>query len=161
MSENTNVTNNANMTNPRRHYIDTERVAQNYERKVSERNVSKDFEYTKDYSPNYYKADNGYGKTKDLEAYEVVEAFRMNHNFGAVFTYMVRAYKKHEHPVSDIKKAIKHLELQLKIEEERLLEKEREEQERIEAIKMYRGMEIMGSEDVEFYEDCMPEEDDE
>ena len=143
---------NTSITDPRRHYIDTERVAQNYERKHHDRDLSKDFEYTKDYSPNYYKADNGYGKTKDLEAYEVIEAFSMNHNFGAVFTYMVRAYKKHEHPVSDIKKAIKHLELQLKMEEERLLEKEREEQQRIEAIKMYRGMEVLGSQELEAYE---------
>ena len=146
-----------NMANPRQHYKDIEYVTRHYDENIrnnekSMRDVTKDFEYTKDYSPNYYKADNGYGKTKDLEAYEVIEAFSMNHNFGAVFTYIVRAYKKHEHPVSDIKKAIKHLELQLKMEEERLLEKEREEKERIEAIKMYRGLEVMGSTELEVYE---------
>ena len=146
-----------NMTDPRQHYKDIEYVARHYDENIrnnekSMRDVTKDFEYTKDYSPNYYKADNGYGKTKDLEAYEVIDAFRLNHNFGAVFTYMVRAYKKHEHPVSDIKKAIKHLELQLRMEEERLLEKEREEQQRIEAIKMYRGMEVLGSQELEAYE---------
>ena len=145
------------MSNPRQHYKDIEYVARHYDENIrnnekSMRDVTKDFEYTKDYSPNYYKADHGYGKTKDLEAYEVIEAFSMNHNFGAVFTYMVRAYKKHEHPVSDIKKAIKHLELQLRMEEERLLEKEREEQQRIEAIKMYRGLEVMGSTELEAYE---------
>lgn len=144
------------MNNPRQHYKDIEYVARHHDEIIRNneknmRDVSKDFEYTKDYSPNYYIADHGYGKTKDLEAYEVVDAFRLNHNFGSVFTYMVRAYKKHEHPVSDIKKAIKHLELQLKIEEERLLEKEREEQERIEAIKMYRGLEVMGTTESENY----------
>lgn len=146
-----------NMTDPRQHYKDIEYVARHYDETIrnnekSIRDVTNDFEYTKDYSPNYYKAGNGYGKTKDLEAYEVIEAFGMNHNFGAVFTYMVRAYKKHEHPVSDIKKAIKHLELQLRMEEERLLEKEREEKERIEAIKMYRGLEVLGSQELESYE---------
>src|SRR5574344_1137781 len=149
-----NMNSNTNMSNidPKRHYIDTDRVAESYKLSNEIRDLSKDFEYTKDYSPNYYKADHGYGKTKDLEAYEVIEAFNMNHNFGAVFTYMVRAYKKHEHPVSDIKKAIKHLELQLKMEEAVLLEKEREELQRIEAIKMYRGMEVLGSQELEAYE---------
>lgn len=152
MNKNTNTNANISNIDPKRHYINTDRVAESYKLSNEIRDISKDFEYTKDYSPNYYKADHGYGKTKDLEAYEVIEAFGMNHNFGSVFTYMVRAYKKHEHPVSDIKKAIKHLELQLKMEEERLLEKEREEQERIEAIKMYRGMEVLGSQELEAYE---------
>lgn len=79
-----------------------------------------DYEYTKEYNPNYYVAKYGYAETENLEAYRVIDAYGLNHNFGAAFTYMIRAYDKHEHPVSDIKKAIRHLELQLELEEGKL-----------------------------------------
>ncbi|MBK0347866.1 hypothetical protein JDW15_04305 [Aerococcaceae bacterium zg-ZJ1578] len=87
---------------------------------MTEKRGVNSFEYTKEYNPNYYVAQHGYDATKDLEAYRVIDAFGLNHNFGAAFTYMVRAYQKHEHPISDIKKAIRHLELQLELEEGKL-----------------------------------------
>ena len=58
--------------------------------------------------PDYYKGSNGY------EARKVVSGFDLSYNIGTAVTYLLRAEKKHNTPVDCIKKAINHLEFELK-----------------------------------------------
>ena len=57
--------------------------------------------------PEYYKGANGY------EARRVCDNFDLTYHLATAVTYLLRAYRKHETPVSDIKKAIAHLEFEL------------------------------------------------
>ena len=69
--------------------------------------------------PDYY-----IGKYHGYEARKVVEDFELSYNLATAVTYLLRADKKHETPIHDIKKAIAHLEFELEkieIEEESAL----------------------------------------
>ena len=57
--------------------------------------------------PEYYKGKHGY------EARRVCDNFDLTYHLATAVTYLLRAYKKHEEPISDIKKAIAHLEFEL------------------------------------------------
>ena len=61
-------------------------------------------------SPNYY-----FGKYKKIEAKDVVLDFQEdNYNLGTALTYIMRAGKKPNNPITqDIKKAIHHLQIEL------------------------------------------------
>lgn len=61
-------------------------------------------------SPDYYK-----GKKHGYEAHKVVEDFQGdNYNLGTALTYLMRAGKKPNNPITqDIKKAIHHLQFEL------------------------------------------------
>lgn len=64
----------------------------------------------KDKTPKYY-----IGKHKQIEAFDVVLDFQEdNYNLGTAITYLLRAGKKPNNPITqDIKKAIAHLEKEL------------------------------------------------
>jgi len=53
--------------------------------------------------PEYYIGRNGY------EARKVVDNFDLSYHIGTAVTYLLRAERKHDNPISDIKKAIAHL----------------------------------------------------
>lgn len=61
-------------------------------------------------TPNYYV-----GRTHGIEARKVVEDFQSdNYNLGTALTYLMRAGKKPDNPITqDIRKAIAHLEFEL------------------------------------------------
>jgi hypothetical protein len=61
-------------------------------------------------TPNYY-----IGRTHGIEARKVVEDFQSdNYNLGTALTYLMRAGKKPDNPITqDIRKAIAHLEFEL------------------------------------------------
>jgi len=61
-------------------------------------------------TPTYY-----IGKLKQIEAKDVVQDFQPdNYNLGTALTYLMRAGKKPNNPITqDIKKAIAHLEFEL------------------------------------------------
>lgn len=61
-------------------------------------------------SPNYY-----FGKYRNIEAKDVVLDFQAdNYNLGTALTYIMRAGKKPNNPITqDIKKAIHHLQMEL------------------------------------------------
>lgn len=61
-------------------------------------------------TPNYYV-----GRTHGIEARKVVEDFQSdNYNLGTALTYIMRAGKKPDNPITqDIRKAIAHLEFEL------------------------------------------------
>jgi hypothetical protein len=61
-------------------------------------------------TPSYY-----IGKLKQIEAKDVVQDFQPdNYNLGTALTYLMRAGKKPNNPITqDIKKAIAHLEFEL------------------------------------------------
>lgn len=58
-------------------------------------------------TPKYY--DGNYNYT----AKDVVDNFELNYHLGTACTYILRAYKKHKKPNSDIQKAIDHLTFEL------------------------------------------------
>ena len=62
-------------------------------------------------TPNYYD-----GKVHGYKAHKVVEDFQGdNYNLGTAITYLLRAGKKPNNPITqDIQKAIDHLEFELK-----------------------------------------------
>ena len=57
--------------------------------------------------PEYYKGKNGY------LANEVVSNFDLSYNIGTAVTYLLRANRKHDTPIDDIRKAIHHLHFEL------------------------------------------------
>jgi len=57
--------------------------------------------------PEYYKGANGY------EARKVCDNFDLTYHLATAVTYILRAYRKHEEPISDLKKAIAHLQFEL------------------------------------------------
>ena len=60
--------------------------------------------------PSYYK-----GKIKGIKAHEVIADYDLTYNIGTAVTYLLRAGKKPNNPiVQDIKKAINHLQFELK-----------------------------------------------
>jgi len=61
-------------------------------------------------TPTYY-----IGKLKQIEAKDVVQDFQPdNYNLGTALTYLMRAGKKPNNPITqDIKKALAHLEFEL------------------------------------------------
>lgn len=62
-------------------------------------------------TPNYYK-----GKHYKYEAHEIIEDFAGdNYNIGVAIAYLLRSGKKSDNPIEqDIKKAIDHLNFELK-----------------------------------------------
>lgn len=72
-------------------------------------------------TPNYY-----IGKTHGIEARKVVADFQPdNYNLGTALTYLMRAGKKPDNPMTqDIRKAIAHLEFEL--ERQSLIEQDNE-----------------------------------
>ena len=62
--------------------------------------------------PEYYKGKN------DYEARKVCDNFDLPYHLATAVTYILRAYKKHNTPISDLKKAIAHLEFELEKNEE-------------------------------------------
>ena len=73
------------------------------ERMVSERNNAK----SKVKTPEYYNGKNNY------TAVEVVDNFNLSYHLATACTYILRAYRKHKTPNSDIQKAIDHLTFEL------------------------------------------------
>ncbi len=58
-------------------------------------------------TPEYYNGKNNY------TAVEVVDNFNLSYHLGTACTYILRAYRKHKTPDSDIQKAIDHLTFEL------------------------------------------------
>jgi len=59
--------------------------------------------------PTYYE-----GKYKKIRAHEVIADYNLTYNLGTAVTYLLRAGKKPDNPVTqDIKKAIDHLNFEL------------------------------------------------
>mgnify|MGYP003658148725 CR=1 FL=1 len=59
--------------------------------------------------PEYYKGKNGY------MAKDVVSNFDLSYNIGTAVTYLLRANRKHDTPIDDIRKAIHHLHFELDV----------------------------------------------
>ena len=59
--------------------------------------------------PEYYKGKNGY------MAKDVVSNFDLSYNIGTAVTYLLRANRKHDTPIDDIRKAINHLHFELDV----------------------------------------------
>lgn len=57
--------------------------------------------------PEYYKGKNGY------MAKDVVSNYDLTYNIGTAVTYLLRANRKHDTPIQDIRKAIAHLHFEL------------------------------------------------
>ena len=57
----------------------------------------------------YYKGKNGY------MAKDVVSNFDLSYNIGTAVTYLLRANRKHDTPIDDIRKAINHLHFELDV----------------------------------------------
>jgi len=58
--------------------------------------------------PEYY-----IGKKHKIEARKVVEDFELSYNIGTAVSYLLRANRKHDSPLQDIRKAIAHLHFEL------------------------------------------------
>ena len=67
------------------------------------------YETMKDETPEYYKGKNGY------LAKDVVSNFDLSYNIGTAVTYLLRANRKHDTPIDDIRKAIHHLHFELDV----------------------------------------------
>jgi len=58
--------------------------------------------------PEYY-----IGKKYGYEARKIVEDYELSYNLGTAVSYLLRADRKHDTPVNDIRKAINHLHFEL------------------------------------------------
>jgi hypothetical protein len=58
--------------------------------------------------PEYYV-----GKKYGYEARKIVEDYELSYNVGTAVSYLLRANRKHETPIQDIRKAISHLHFEL------------------------------------------------
>ena len=67
------------------------------------------YETMKEEIPEYYKGKNGY------MAKDVVSNFDLSYNIGTAVTYLLRANRKHDTPIDDIRKAIHHLHFELDV----------------------------------------------
>tara|TARA_R110000737_G_scaffold56935_3_gene81906 strand:+ start:292 stop:567 length:276 start_codon:yes stop_codon:yes gene_type:complete len=70
---------------------------------------TKHYETMKDETPEYYKGKNGY------LAKDVISNFELSYNVGTAVTYLLRANRKHDTPIDDIRKAIHHLHFELDV----------------------------------------------
>jgi hypothetical protein len=86
-------------------------------------------------TPTYY-----IGKLKQIEAKDVVQDFQPdNYNLGTALTYLMRAGKKPNNPITqDIKKAIAHLEFEL---ERQIHLSAQDEQSRVSATSQVKSVE--------------------
>ena len=67
------------------------------------------YETMKKEIPEYYKGKNGY------MAKDVISNFELSYNVGTAVTYLLRANRKHDTPIDDIRKAIHHLHFELDV----------------------------------------------
>jgi hypothetical protein len=58
--------------------------------------------------PEYY-----IGKKYGYEARKIVEDYELTYNVGTAVSYLLRANRKHDTPLQDIRKAISHLHFEL------------------------------------------------
>jgi hypothetical protein len=58
--------------------------------------------------PEYY-----IGKKYGYEARKIVEDYELSYNLGTAVSYLLRADRKHDTPINDIRKAINHLHFEL------------------------------------------------
>ena len=72
-------------------------------------NYRNTMEKTDETIPEYYKGKNGY------MAKDVISNFELSYNVGTAVTYLLRANRKHDTPIDDIRKAIHHLHFELDV----------------------------------------------
>lgn len=63
-------------------------------------------------SPDHYQSDSG------MEAIDVIEEFNLNFNLGNVVKYVLRAEKKSDSAITDLKKALWYLQREVHAQEE-------------------------------------------